>query len=458
MKTLTVNKISNFLFVIFLLPFVSCTEDYFPIPPPLPPPETPKETSTVEAKYVTTPPSTVNNSYWSKANFRKVSLSNLNYNELYGDGLLNMTGTINGLSSFNNGTNPNVTMKAAYDDDHVYILIEWADKRIDASNSSWLYNGPADPLKPGESNAGWTSQRNSDKVALAFEVSSASGAAGNFSDVGCAASCHGNAMKPQSGKVDIWNWALDQSEAMGYAHDMVTDDVDGLKFDFGTPSGFRNNAGTTDRDGPAFEWNGVLQSITRPNGTTSILDPAYYLLNKTPFIGDVSAGESLYNNSNKGCYGCHGSEGQGGGPFGDGPSFTRPELNRFSRDVFKDYAASISHSGFSYFNQLNPTEADDLIAYIRGLSGVPGYALQAPDNSSADIMAASNVPLAKIESQVVHDRYKVLLVRKLDTGNNDDVIFNLSSGNSFVFGISLMDNDGKNHVGSLKEILTFLPK
>lgn len=58
-------------------------------------------------------------------------------------------------------------------------------------------------------------------------------------------------------------------------------------------------------------------------------------------------------------------------------------------------------------------------------------------------------------SSNVHSKYQVLIVRKLKTNNTDDVQFDVSANKTYKFGIALMDNDGKNHIGSLVETLTF---
>ncbi len=432
----------------------ACNYDYSPVPPGLTPP---KSTATLEAKYVSTAPNKVSSAYWSKADFHAVTAQNLSIGNLYNNGLLNMTGTYNGLSSFSGGANPNLTMKAAYDDSSLYVLLEWTDATVNISNSSWLHNGPLDPLK-GDSSRGWTSQRNNDKVALAFEIDAASSSAGTFSNVGCAASCHNNQMQPQTGKVDIWDWNLALSEPFGYAGDMIADGNTGLAYDAGQKSFVRNNAGSTDTSGPAFEWDGTVQNVTRASGTASILDPAFYLLNKTPFTGDIAAGEVAFHNLSYGCYHCHGENGVGNGETGDGPAFTSASINRYSRQSFKDHAAASTHDGNSYYSSMSPTEVENVISYIRGLAGVPGYCLQQPDGSNADIISASNTNLVNVNLSPGHTQYKVLLKRKLNTGNPDDAVFNLTQSTEYVFGVALMDNDGKNHIGSLKETLKFLNK
>ena len=76
-------------------------------------------------------------------------------------------------------------LKAAYDDDFLYILVSWQDDSYNISQGNWLYKGPPDPLKPGADRFGWTSQQNDDNLILSFTG--------------------------DSGDLDIWKWSLEWS-------------------------------------------------------------------------------------------------------------------------------------------------------------------------------------------------------------------------------------------------------
>nr|MBK9650403.1 hypothetical protein [Bacteroidota bacterium] len=438
---------------------LSCEKDYYYVTPP---PRVSTATSTLEASYVANTPLLINSAYWNTADFLKVTAANMNTQSLYSDGLVNMTGTYYGITSFNGGKDPGLTLKAAYDNNKLYLLAEWNDSEIDLSHSSWLYGGPADPLKT-DSVSGWTSQRNNDQIAFAFEVDAASSINGTFANKGCAASCHSAGpltfMHPAAGKVDIWNWSLARSAPLGYAIDMVADQ-NALTDDSGDKMYVRNVNGTTDRSGPAYEWNGVTQSVTVGSGTTSTLAPEFYLYNKIPFTGNIAKGDSIYHsdvlNKPGHCATCHGAKGEGA----INSAINSPALNRKSRSTLMQNMENVSDMTAYWNNNLTSSDKDDIIAYLRGLCGVPGYYLQTPTGSNADIVTTSNITPVQIINAIipvtnVHTKYKVLFVRNLKTNNSDDIQLNLAANRTYKFGVALMDNDGPNHIGSLIETLTF---
>ena len=443
-------------FIIFILG--SCRKDHFMVPPP---PKVSKPTATLEASFVSTAPDKVSSAYWKTADYLKVDLRNVSTGFLFGDGLLNMTGLFGGINSFS-GKDSGLVLKAAYDNDNIYILAEWYDSKINISDASWLWNGSVDVLKLSESNAGWTSQRNNDKLSFAFEIDNASSAFGSFSSVGCQASCHNigvaSSMNPTNGKVDIWNWTLAHSFPIGYAHDMIADQ-NGLVNDAGQQMFTRNNIGTTDRSGPEFEWDGTSQNITLPNGQEGILDPGFFLMNKTPFTGNIEHGDSLYHreilNQPGHCASCHGENGEGATEG----AVNIISLNKKNRTTLIDNMNNAADMT-NYWQPFTASEKNDIVAYLRGLAGVPGYIVTMPDGSSADIQAVSNVTPVDVKNAMLpstnqHTKYQVMIIRKLNTNNVDDVQFEAVSGNTYQFGVAIMDNDSRNHVGSILETLTF---
>jgi mono/diheme cytochrome c family protein len=457
MKNKIYQKLSALSLV--LLVFSACEQAYFPQPPRA---KVAQKTSTLQAAYVSTPPMAITDAYWKTADFLEVpfaDLTDLNKNELYANGFLNMTGTYGGKATFNKGADPKLVMKAAYDNSKLYLYMEWVDSDMSPALESAFFSGPTDPLKT-DSAGGWTSQGNSDKIALAFEIANASSAAGTFSDKGCAASCHNNKMQPSAGSVDIWKWDLAISEPLGYAVDMMTDATTGISNDAGTSMATRNKVTPGNpRSGPVYEWDGTEQSYTRPDGKTTNLDPAFYLLNKALFTGDVHKGDVVYHHPTYGCNHCHGENGDGVGSFGEATAFASTGFaGKYSRSNIISFSGNEEHTGKQYWQQVPTGSYDDLIAYIKGLGSLPGHYLTTPTGSSANVWSVSNVTRSKVNVIAPHTVYKVLLVRDLSTGNPDDAQFTAPQGKSFPFGVALMDHDGKNHIGSLKQILTFQSK
>jgi mono/diheme cytochrome c family protein len=252
---------------------------------------------------------------------------------------------------------------------------------------------------------------------------------------------------------DVWNWSLALSEPLGYAIDMVKNNT-GTNVDAGNKSYVRNNAGVDDRSGPQYQWDGVQQQLTRTPGGLTIVDPGYYLLTKMNFVGDALAGDAVFQGN---CARCHGVNADGNGVDEQAAALNRPGfMNRYTKSSFVAFASSGSHDGATDFSTLTDKQVDDVFARLRGYSGIPGYYLQNPNGSSSDVHALSNVPLAKIDGNNSKG-YSVLLIRSLNTGNTDDIIFTPSIG-QYQFNINLSDNDDLNSIGLQNQTLTFKPK
>ncbi len=414
------NRIPTILLCVILS---GCTSDV--ISPPKPDKSNP--TSTLEAKYTTTPPNKISASYWKTAEYLPLTP----INEVTGqvpaaDGLYNMSGTYNGVTSFNQGDDAKVTMKAAYTDDSLFVLITWMDTLYQASQSNWIYDGPTDPNKAG-STAGWTSQRGDDNFSISFDMG--------------------------SGKRDVWNWSLALSEPLGYAIDMI-DNGGGALPDAGNKTYIRN-AVADNRSGPQSDWDGVEQKITRKYGGATILDPGFFLINRKTFSGNLVAGNTYYQ-AECGSV-CHGSNGDGdtGAANPVGVALNKPgQFNRWTRASLDLFTADpAQHEGATHYP---PAEADrsNLFARLRGFSGIPGYFLQDPSGSNSDIYALSNVKMGNIEKY--NKGYTVLLIRALTTNQTDDIALDPAQI-IYSFNFSVRDNDTINQIGSVNQILTFKP-
>jgi hypothetical protein len=413
--------------VILLSIMTGCT--YYEMDPiKIPVPDVPTPTTTLEASYVAITPNKITASYWKTADYLPITAQNQITGQVSADdGVFNTSGTFNGLLDFNLGKNPSISLKAAYTADSLYILVNWKDTTYNASQANWFYNGPADAKKAG-STTGWTSQQGDDNLRLSFSMG--------------------------AGKSDAWNWSLALSEPLGYAMDKI-DNGSGAVADAGNKVYVRNAIGDN-RSGPQYDWNGAQQEVQRKPAGFTILDPGYYLLNKKNFNGNMVKGETYFQ---KECAGCHGITGDGEGTINPvGIRLNKPgQFNRLTRLALDNFASDPGqHEGAVHYPSIE-TDRADLYARLRGFSGIPGYYLENPTGSNSDIHAVSNVKLAKIDGGNSKG-YSVLLIRALNTGSVDDVVFNPATQPIYEFTISLMDNDVLNRIGAINRQLTFKPK
>jgi len=411
------------VFVLFFF-LVRCTY-YENDPIKLPVPDISDPTETLEAKYVTAPPNKISSPYWKTADYLPINSINQVTGEVpIEDGLFNMSGTYNGLTDFNLGDDPDVIMKAAYTQDSIYILISWKDTIFNASQGNWFFDGPTDPLKEG-STSGWTSQQGDDNFKFLFDIG--------------------------SGKKDVWHWSLSLSEPLGFAIDLYDNGSGTITPDAGNKTFVRNAIGDN-RSGPQYDWNGNLQEIVRVPGGYTILDPGYYLYNKKSVTGDAALGDVYYQDE---CALCHGTNGDGstGADNPVGVRLNKPaQFNRWTLTSLIDFASDNSqHEGAIHFPS-NSTDQENLFTRLRGFSGIPGYYLQNPTGSNSDVRSVGSTQLAKIDTY--NKRYTVLIMRALNTGNDDDISFDPSQ-TTYNFNFFLSDNDVINNIGSTNQVLTF---
>jgi hypothetical protein len=353
-------------------------------------------------------------------------------------GEYNMTGSKEGI-------NVTVRMRAAYTNEYLYLQLEWQDPtgQNDVNRRRFLFNGP------GENGAGvipgWSSQLNDDKFGLAFDINGAADATGTFQEKGCTVGCHGS-MNPLQGSMDVWHWKTARSNPLGYINDQWADAA-GRKNDAGDPIEVRNWKVKDDiSQGPKYVWDPAkgkqVAVLPNPAEEPVTLDPGVFLLKQSmmELRGDAVAGDALYTST---CETCHGSSPATRAAFARlGLTNTHAQLRGWLTDP--------AHPGSDVVARFTEAEWDNLIARIRALMGVPGYYLQTPTGSNADLVVLNS-------KKVFRDgNYSVQVRRRLQTGSPDDVQFDPAIGREYVFGVAVMDKDGKNHAGSAREILRFL--
>ena len=353
-------------------------------------------------------------------------------------GEYNMTGSKSGFST-------SIVMKAANTPTDLYIQLEWNDPTAsnDLNRRRFLFNGPGEG-GVGTVN-GWSSQLNDDKFAFAFDINAAADATGTFATKGCTVGCHGS-MNPESGSMDVWHWKTSRSNPMGYVNDQWADSA-GRKNDSGDPIEVRNWKVAGDiASGPGNFWSPAsgdqIANLPNPAEGTVTLDPALFLLksNGTALLGNADAGDIMFAAK---CSGCHSPITSWSARFATrGLAQTDGQM--------KSFLSGAGHPGAGSTAGMSATDWDNIIARMRAFRGVPGYMLQVPTGSSADLVVLNSKTVYK------DGKYMVRLRRKLVTGNADDVQFNLATNKDYVFGIAIMDKDGKNHAGKAFQHLKFV--
>lgn len=426
---LTKKHSAGLLLLFLLIASLSCeTEKRFPPKGYIP--NTPKATEKLEAAYFWVPQDQLNSSYWKDANYVELTLTDGATKNLYGEGYLNMTGTYNGVKDFNKGRDTQATIKAGYDEEYLYLLVEWKDTTADASNMTRLLFGDEDPIKPTESADGWTSQRNQDALTITF---------GNTSEV-----------------KDAWKWSMASTAPLNMAINLDVDNDGSLMDNSGilVPNTAEDNA----TSGPRYEWSGKRQEIVLADGSSRLLDPAYYLLDmdsmKIDFVGDVELGKIAFNDRGD-CKLCHGLNGNGD-IAGDAPSNGGPLnqvfTNRYTRNGLVNYMKSTGHDGRRSWQRIE-SDSVDVLAFMRGIAGQPGHTLAVPQNTP-EIRAYTNVAVGTVQSK--NSSYTVLLRRKLTNANTEDIQFDPVK--SYPVSIHLSDNDDINFISSASIEMIFNPK
>jgi len=81
---------------------------------------------------------------------------------------------------------------------------------------------------------------------------------------------------------------------------------------------------------------------------------------------------------------------------------------------------------------------------FKSFIGIPGNVLGTPNGSGTDVVTYTNVNVAKFSAKE-NKNYQVLMVRKLNTANSDDIIIDTAQAINFTIGLT--DNDEINYIG-----------
>ena len=163
-----------------------------------------------------------------------------------------------------------VTMQAVYDDDNLYIVLQWPDDTESIDRRIWTY-----------SRDGWQRGEKEDRFAILWQITEIEG----FDVIGCNIACHSG--EPPIGMWfnnegefgDLWNWKAARTNPMGYVDDgwmgpYSGHDDGGRYADPGLSSYARNE--TASGDAPGYIWADP-DAITTPPGVGEEL-AAHFLL------------------------------------------------------------------------------------------------------------------------------------------------------------------------------------
>ena len=308
---------------------------------------------------------------------------------LNGDG----AGTEEGLGLFApyNGETYDFTMRSGFYGDRIFFLIEWDDTEDSMDRQSWYFDSNDKTWKQEHKYANTNDDKYyEDKFAFLFPIGDVAG----FSSSTCYATCHGPAtisnpkdkhtrhyLNGVNEKIDMWHW----KRVRGTYNDKVDDQM--MTYDDAS-KGSAANGRHGDSDGNAGYAN---NSVTLNNGTEDVKVPKYVDPNKTSYfwISTDDAGSSAKEVT--------AVDGNGVLTFSDGST-------------------------------LDPN-GDAGFAHATGNKRVPSVITSAFTGGRADI-----------DIKAVHTGagWVCEISRKLNTGDADDVVFDLTT--ELPFGFAIFNN------------------
>jgi hypothetical protein len=344
------------------------------------------------------------------------------------------------------GTTRYLSMKAVYNDTHLYLLLQWNDHSADELRDEFRYIGPtlSDPIVTCSQVGGtivcdslfrtgpqdslqrpewWEQFGDDDKLALAFEIAPSGTGNETFAGVGCQAACHPGAAIPFGalgfGRLDLWYWLagrtnpvrnifnlsddpVDPSQGLpGYLDDWYADQVAGLVADDGWPCYLAN-----------FELGSHV-----PTHVYRSKEDRYFKPSNPDACVNSFLGECIINNGVPAEY-----------LWRDFPTVYYPPLS--PRDT------------------LNQTVQPTPRKWAHG-DEVPGYWLTYPTDSRADVRG-------KATFDADRGVWTLEVARRLTTADAEhDVAFNPAAGKSYAFTVAVFDASTRRHWGSEPILLRF---
>mgnify|MGYP002639558551 CR=1 FL=1 len=187
-----------------------------------------------------------------------------------------------GLFAPYSGEKYDFTMRAGYTAENIYFLLEWKDDEDSKDRQSWYFD-PSDKLWKGEhkyaNDAG--DKFYEDKFSFLFPI----GEVSNFSSATCYATCHQNLvienpkdkhtrhyLTVEGEKIDMWHWKRVRGTYQGQ--------IDDQKMVYAEATGSAANGRKGDATGQGGYSN---NSQTLNNGNADVSVPKYVIPNKTEY-------------------------------------------------------------------------------------------------------------------------------------------------------------------------------
>jgi hypothetical protein len=344
------------------------------------------------------------------------------------------------------GTPRYLSMKAVYNDTHLYLLLQWNDPAADELRDQFRYLGPTlsepivtcshvggttvcdslyrtGPQDSLQSPSWWEQFGDDDKLALAFEVAPSGTGGESFENVGCQAACHAGAAIPFGalgyGRLDVWYWLAGRTNPVrnifnlsdnpkdptqglpGYLDDWYADQIAGLVADDGWPCYL-----------PNFEPGSHV-----PAHTYRTKEDHYYKPSNPDQCLNTFLGDCIVNNGVPWAY------------------------------LWRDFP-TVYYPPFGARDTTNQTIQPDARKWVHG-DEVPGYWLTYPTDSRADVRGKATFD----EDRGV---WTLEVARRLRTPDPEhDVTFNPDDGKSYTFTVAVFDASTRRHWGSEPIVLRF---
>lgn len=151
-----------------------------------------------------------------------------------------------------------VTIQAVYDDQNLYMVLQWADDTESVDRRLWTYTRD-----------GWEHESKEDRFSILWQITDIDG----FETIGCNIACHSD--DPPIGMWfnnpgeygDLWNWKASRTNPMGFIDDAwmgpYSGHPDGGRYvDPGISSYARNEVPSG--DAPAFVWRDINARTNPP--------------------------------------------------------------------------------------------------------------------------------------------------------------------------------------------------